>query len=179
MANWLTKVIQPLIDPEKDLVLDLCCGNGSVMDGIKCKGMMAIDIYEPYIRDFKRKRPDIEFRVLDVRLLPSITPVSFFDIITCIDGLEHLEYDEAIRVLSWMESSAKKRVIVFAPVGYTLNEPKNTWGIQGGDIYQTHKCGLTIPFFTERGYIIAHTRNRSINRYDKSRYRACLYVKET
>lgn len=175
MSNWLTPKVQQHIHPNRDTVLDVCCGIGNVMDRISCKHLTAVDIYRPYVDIYRRKRPDADVYVFDVTSLPSFGS-ALFDVIVCLDGLEHLEEKDALQLIEWMEEHASKKVIIFTPVGLIQNCPVKTWGIPGGDAFQIHRCGFQTSFFLKRGYTLEFSEKNRKNRYDGTKNTLNLYV---
>lgn len=151
MANWLTSITQKYVKPD-DRVLVVCSGVGNVEDGLNCKVMVAVDIYDAYLNQFFEKRPAIiPIRMNATELGEHFLPNSF-DVVVCLDGIEHLERADADLLIDNMESIAKERVIIFTTDGYAVNEPHDAWDIPGGDEFQTHKCGISKSEFEEMGY---------------------------
>jgi SAM-dependent methyltransferase len=151
MANWLTAITQRFVDLT-DRVLVVCSGVGNVEDGIKCRVMVAVDIFEPYLHRFHEKRPDIIPIKMNAADLGEHFLPDTFDVVVCLDGIEHLERLDANLLMKNMESIAKKRVIIFTTDGYAVNEPHDAWDIQGGDDFQRHRCGISRSEFERMGY---------------------------
>lgn len=174
--NELTPIIQKYITP-KDSVLDLCCGIGTVMDNIKCRSMVAVDIYRPYIEAYKRKAPFTYFVCEDALECARRNDKNSYDIVTCIDGIEHFTKRKAVQLINHMERVARKKVIIFTTDGFAKNEPKDAWGIKGGDKYQKHICGFKPSYFKRKGYKPT-IFNEGTNKYDGTPIRTILYVKK-
>lgn len=175
MPNHITPLVNEHISKE-DTVLDVCAGIGTVMDGVFTRVLVAADIYKPYLDKFRSLRPDIIPIVLDARKIGDVFLTKSFDVVTCIDGVEHLEEQDAIKLLDTMESIARKKVVIFTPNGYTFNNPQTTWGIPGGDNFQKHLSGLTAEFYEKRGYSVAR-KPGSINPYDTKTFETLFCVK--
>lgn len=175
MANHLTPIVQQYIRPG-DYVLDLFCGIGTVTDGLEAERYLGVDIHDPYLDAFHKKRPDFALINDDVLMFTAKNLLNTWEVILCIDGLEHMELDDALRVLAWIDTHATREILVFAPVGYSQNDPKDTWGIAGGDDYQRHRCGLDEPLFLDNGYKIVYSENPK-NIYTGKRYKANMYHK--
>ena len=162
MANWLTEITQRYIDPN-DRVLVVCSGVGNVEDGLNCEVIVAVDIFEPYLSRFYQKRPDIiPIKINAAKLGDHFLPDPF-DVVVCLDGIEHLKRLDADSLIRSMESIAKKRVVIFTTDGYAVNEPHDAWDIQGGDDFQKHRCGITLNEFEKMGYdaqVIQSKRNQ-------------------
>lgn len=161
-------------------ILDVCCGIGSFSRYFICGKMTAIDICPQYIEEFKKIKPSANCicgNAIDI--IKTISDKSF-DVITCIDGLEHFEKTDSIYLLDQFERIAKKNIIVITPEGangqIVLNHPKNTWGIAGGDHFQEHKCCLTSNFFLNKKYQIIRKKKR-FNSYNQSKFLEMMYVK--
>jgi hypothetical protein len=168
----LVRALRKQIKPT-DSLLDLCCGNGSVLCHLHAAQIVGVDVHLPYLLDLQRKRKDIVVihkNVLDIHEA-GLPP---FDIVSCVDGVEHLIREGAEYTIKWMEDKSRSKVLVFTPEGFTRNEPKNTWGIEGGDSYQRHQCGFRKEFFLDRGYKIIYSEN-PVNVYDGTRYTNNLY----
>ena len=172
MPNHITKVIERYISTD-DTVLDICSGIGNVTDTLKVKKMTVVDIFKPYLDVFKQKRPDIEIVELDVKNIMTIFSRDSFDIVMCLDGIEHLYLPDSIRLIENMELIARKKILIFTPEAITgeilPNFIHNAWGINGGDEYQTHKSGFKRDFFEKRKYKIIEVNVYSV-------YREMLYV---
>jgi len=170
--NWLTMYIKDKFD-ESLTVLDLCCGIGDVMD-IPAKSIMAVDIYQPYLDIYQSRRPggnQISTICGDVLDVVKHIDDNAYDLVVCLDGIEHLFEKRAIELLSHLDRIARKSIIIFTTEGFSFNMPVNTWGIKGGDEYQLHKSGFSKSFFRERGFKVSIV-NTHINDYDKTEWRA-------
>src|SRR3990167_3460400 len=102
MVNWMTPVIQKHIDAG-DSVLDICCGVGNVMNGIKCRVVVGLDIYLPYLE--VAKSYCLPFRV-DVSRIDDFVVSKSFDVVVCLDCVEHLEEKDAYKLIEVMEKVA-------------------------------------------------------------------------
>lgn len=74
-----------------------------------------------------------------VRLFP---PKSV-DTVFLVDVIEHIEKQEALRLLKATEILAKKQIAVFTPLGFlpqAHSDEKDAWGLEGG-VWQEHKSG--------------------------------------
>jgi len=185
MANYLTDAVNQFLD-HKWSVLDLCCGNGLVSDGFNCTSITGVDVYRPYLNQYLERVRNSRILERDLTTIAQtshdIAPNSYGAVV-CADGVEHLEPQASLELISWMERVAKNRVIIFTPLnvnnpgGIVLNTPHDAWGIEGGNSWQEHRCGYSADFFIARGYK-AYSLNVHRNVYDGTPYQEMLYVKD-
>jgi len=179
IIGWINKHL----DNGQFNILDVCCGNGVVSAHLFYNEISGLDIYEPYLEQYKRIVPNSKAKIYDVAqvLLKDISSSSY-DVVVCIDGVEHFEYDNAVILIKNMERIAKNKIIIFTPEAaddpsrITVNKPHNAWDIKGGDEFQIHKCAMTRTFFVERGYDCEQL-SKGTNAYDGTPYFEMLYVK--
>jgi hypothetical protein len=69
------------------------------------------------------------------------------EVILCLDIIEHLEKEEGLLLLDYVERIATKVVIVFTPVGWN---PKKH--LENANPWQAHKSSWCPSEFRERGY---------------------------
>ena len=184
MANDLTNTINLFLN-DSESIIDFCCGNGGVSDGYLCSTITGVDAYRPYLDEYIKRVPNSSVLELDLNNYAAICekiPNKSFDIVICADGVEHLKQHESIRLIEKFEQIARKKIIIFTPLNINnpgkivLNSPRNAWGIDGGDDWQTHRCGYSTDFFILRGYQ-AYSRGVFPNVYDGTPYGEILYVK--
>jgi ubiquinone/menaquinone biosynthesis C-methylase UbiE len=186
MSNWLTGKINTFLSPDKS-VLDLCCGNGGVSDGFLYSEIVGVDACKEYLEVYQSVVPNSQIQLFDLTKISEsdldIFSDNMFDNVLCIDGVEHLEKEEGVKLINKIERIAREKVIFFTPENVndpnkpTLNHPKNTWGIPEGDSWQIHRSAFPRTFFHERGYS-SHQCCIAKNVYDNTQYYEMLYVKE-
>jgi len=106
------------LDKRAESILDIGCGEGAPMKSInrhKHFYTVGIDIFEPYINKCKRQGTHNEYVLCDVQNLPFHR--KSFDIVLCMEVLEHLESEAGGKLLEAMEEVACKQVIISTPVG--------------------------------------------------------------
>ena len=122
-------------------ILDVGCGEGTYYELLKdyFKDIEGVEVYMPNI---KRYRLEDKYRTVynvDIRDFR----YEYYDIIIFGDVLEHLEVEEAKRVLDYAIDRCKE-VIVAVPYMYEQ-------GIEYGNVYEIHKQGdLTKENMLER-----------------------------
>lgn len=183
MSNWLTNLVNDHTTTE-DTILDLCCGAGVVSDGFACKEITGIDIFEPYLAEYKKNVPNSKTILSDLsKTLLSNFEEKSYDIVVCLDGVEHLNKEESIILINNMEKIARKKIIIFTPEHaidperIVVNFSHGSWGIDGGDSFQIHKSAFSRNFFVDRGYSF-HEISRQINQYDATPFYEMFYVKD-
>lgn len=123
-------------------LLSICCGIGGELQLVPdTVSISAVDIVPEYVAEFKKRFPKANTRVEDAVTYLKSLPDKCFDVVSCIDGIEHLPKKKGIELLKEAKRVCVERVIIFTPQGYIRNEPEHTWGIDGGDHYQRHLSG--------------------------------------
>ncbi len=158
--NWFGKIIQKYVDPT-DIVLDLGCGiMQSTTDilgetgNLCCKVVLGVDVFPKYLNHIKYRYPTI---LMDIRNT-SVFLEKSYDVVLCIDVLEHLEKEEAIRLISEMERIARKSVIIYTPKDFVLNDDhvKEAWGFVDNP-FQIHRSHISQEEFIKMGYKVSTT----------------------
>ena len=135
------------IDKNSKSILDVGCGKGEPMSSINRKGwLLAVgaDGFEPYLQECRKTGLFHDLVRCDVRYLP-LKPDSF-DIVMCMEVLEHLEKEEGESLLASLEVIARKQVILTTPTG------KYDQHIYDGNPRQEHKYIWRPNEMTRLGY---------------------------
>lgn len=163
--NWLGRLVQSYIGKD-DTVLDVGCGimqaTTDVLNGkksflgkrdiLQCKHLLGIDPHRDYLKQACKIFPTVQ---MDIKELDRFVDNSF-DVVICLDVLEHIELDAAKWALHQMERIARKRVIVYTPSTFHKNEENATdaWGM-GANSLQLHRCFLEPHILKARGYEVS------------------------
>jgi len=178
--DWLGKIIQKYVEPEHT-VLDLGCGimksTTNVLDiidkdkysnftlkkrkaihflqrsqNIKCKSLLGCDIWPKYLDVSKNYFPTIKLGMDELDRFVD----SSFDVVLCIDVLEHLTLEDALSAISHMKRIARKFVIIYTPSQFETNEEhvENVWNL-GQNPFQRHHCFLSPDKLKELGFNIS------------------------
>jgi len=156
--NWLGDSIQKHVR-RNDIVLDLGCGimqatSDTMSSGsLSCSTILGVDIVEKYIDVIKKKYPTIVCSVTNT----SIFSDRSFDVVLCIDVLEHLDLKDALYLISEMKRIARRSVIVYTPREFHSNEENedDAWGM-GSNPYQLHRCVLDEDTLMSLGFFVSH-----------------------
>ena len=136
-----------LIDKEAKTVLDVGCGKGEPMRAInrhKHYFTVGIDIFEPYLRECKRQGIHNQYLLGNIRNLPFRD--KSFDVVLCLEVLEHLEREDGGKLLGDMERTARKQVVLTTPAGRYKQE-----GCEGNP-HQEHKYIWSLDEMRALGY---------------------------
>ncbi len=173
-------ILSRSIDKSAKTLLDVGCGNGITMGFInKRKKFVAagVDIHQPYLAQCKLRGIFTHLYCYDIRALP-FGPKSF-DVVLCLQVLEHLEREEGLKLLQRMEQIARKQVILDVPVGELPQ-----WGFDNNP-FQAHKSSwypvdLKKMGYRIRGYDVVFTLARFLcrlpNGFKLSYYPSSLLV---
>lgn len=158
-----------------DSLLSLCCGIGIELrklgEGTPITG---VDIVPEYIIEFKKMFPWAETHVIDVIKFLEKAPDNSYDVVSCIDGIEHLPKKSGYVLIDESKRVCRKKVLLFTPQGLTKNEPKDTWGIPGGDHYQLHLSGWLKEELLGQGFELIYEQ-LALSAHNES-YKEGMYV---
>ena len=179
--DWLGKIIQKYVDSQ-DTILDLGCGIMKsttdileIIDRdkysnfrwkkrkvthflqnspkiISCKSLLGCDIWPKYLDVSKQYFPVIKLGMDELdRFIDNS-----FDVVLCIDVLEHLTLDDAISAIEHMKRITRKIVLVYTPSEFETNEEhvENVWNL-GENQFQKHQCFLNPEQLEELGFTIS------------------------
>lgn len=146
-TDWLQKYVDP-----EDEVIDFGCGLMPITRQLECKKMIGIDGWLPIVEQLRTDLEDmghIYIWHLDLsgRLMEAANDNSI-DVCLAIDLVEHFDKDDALRLIGHMERIARKRVVIFTPDGFMLQEREEN------SEFQRHRCGFMPYEFEIMGYDI-------------------------
>lgn len=138
-------------------LLSLCCGIGLELSNLDTQDVTAVDVHQLYLDEVKHRCPQAKTVKSDALEYIKKQPTDSVDIISIIDGIEHMDKKSGKELISHMKRVCKEKILLFTPQGpgpdgYLKNEPHNAWGIEGGDHYQTHKSGWTTDELIKYGF---------------------------
>lgn len=142
----LIKIIPGKIIKTK-IVLDIGCG---IMPQkyVTPKTHICCDPYLEYLNVLKKtngNKTDTSFIYIhsDWETVLKILPEKSIDTIFLLDIIEHVEKQEALKLLKLSEKIARVQIVVFTTLGFIKQEHidgKDAWGLSGGK-FQKHKSG--------------------------------------
>lgn len=139
-------------------LLSLCCGVGFELSGLTTPDITAVDIYQGYLDQVKERCPQAKTVCSDALDYIKDQPDNSVDVISIIDGIEHMDKKTGLKAIKHMKRVARKQILLFTPQGhaaedgYLKNEPHNAWGIEGADHFQAHKSGWTADELKDLGF---------------------------
>lgn len=145
---WLIKKF--LDEVKVNTILDLGCGKGWLADSVnqdKKYRITGADIFEPDLRNCEEKKRYQKLIKKDLNKKLGFK-IRSFDIITCLQTIEHLNRKRGEALLSEMEKIAKKAIIISTPVGECVQEE------YGGSKHQHHLSSWMPEDFRQRGYMV-------------------------
>lgn len=177
--HWYKTYIFSEIGKE-ETVLSLGCGVLQDIEGLECKEITGIDIYDPYIKHLKKAyHGDLtkRFFVGDITVIE--WPYQAYDVIIATDILEHLPHDQAVSMLAKMKRWARRAIIVYTPKVFFDNVTENLDGqcdvlkkIAGDkdskykglgiNKHQAHQCVITQEELEGKGYHIVNNPDTGI-----------------
>jgi len=140
-------VLSRIIDKKAATILDIGCGRGESTAILNYHGnyqIVGVDGFRPYLYECKKKGFYRDLLHADVSKLPF--KKKSFDIILCLQVIEHLPKEKGFELLSAMEEICKKQIIISTPVGmYGQDE-------YDGNPLQEHKSFWLPNDFKKLGY---------------------------
>ena len=119
---------------------------------IQCKSLLGCDIWTKYLDVSKQYFPVVKLGMSELDRFVD----NSFDVVLCIDVLEHLALDDAISAIEHMKRIARKTVIVYTPSKFETNEKhvENIWNL-GENQLQRHQCFLNPDKLEELEFTIS------------------------
>lgn len=151
-------------------VLDVGCGKNSIIRFFSGKiDAEGVDIYEPYLKESKRKKIHQRYHLQDLSQLDFAK--NSFDCVMAMDVVEHFEKEAALGLIGKLEAIAKKRVVIFTTNGFV---PQHSID---GNPWQVHRSGFTPAEMREKGYrVIGINGHKSLRTEEaKLKYRPRIF----
>jgi predicted SAM-dependent methyltransferase len=107
---------------------------------------LGCEIVDKYIDVAKLYFPVIKFDMTNIDNYMMFADNSY-DIVMAIDVLEHIEFSHAHKIIVQMQRIARKKVIIYTPSKFELNEKniENAWGL-GKNPNQEHKSFINSDY---------------------------------
>lgn len=146
--NWLGLQVQEHI-ANSDTVLDLGCGIMQASDDMVSKFILGVDIWDKYLDNIKHLHPTIRVSMEETDRFMD----NSYDVVICLDVVEHLEKELALKVINECKRICRKKAIIYTPSEFkdNLQAVPDAWGL-GENPHQEHLCVLNHDDFVSRGY---------------------------
>lgn len=160
-------------------LLSLCCGVGLELKNLNTQDVTAVDIAPQYLEQVTSRCPQAKTVCSDSLEYLKKQPDSSVDVISIIDGIEHMPKKAGREVIKEMKRVTRKQILLFTPQGpskdgYLKNEPHNAWGIEGADHFQAHQSGWTALELKDLGFRIV-AEHDDISQHDEP-YKALMTI---
>jgi len=146
VSAGVTHYLAYYLDKELDgcsSVLDLGCGTSSWLQVCSVPYTVGVDVFEPSLKESKGKKLHTQYILADVRSVEF--KAQSFDAVIAFEVIEHLTKEEGRKLVSNMESWARKKVIISTPSGYLpLDSIDNA--------FQRHVSGWNIAELRQLGF---------------------------
>lgn len=133
-------------------VLDVACGLSLKSQHVPCLVRVGFDLHRPYLEKAREQAGGIRWIPVqgDVTKISEVFLPNSFDLVLALDIIEHVEKDQALKLLADLEEIAKVAVILETPNGL-LPQNMDILGF-GQHHLQTHRCGFEKEELEELGY---------------------------
>ena len=150
--NWLGELCQKYINLD-DTVLDIGCGIHHTVEGLQFKSYLGCDVWMKYLDVTKQKQNVVR---IDATKDLDRFPDKSYDVVLCLDVLEHVTLGDAEKILEHLKRICRKYTIIFTPSEFTENESavENAWDLGRCD-YQRHRCLLTMEILKGHGFKVS------------------------
>jgi SAM-dependent methyltransferase len=139
--------VEGILDKRGESILDVGCGKGESIihiDKHRRFFRVGVDIFEPYLKESQRQGTYDGVALCDIRMLPFERKT--FDIVMCMDVLEHLTKQDGRNFIAQLEQIARRQVIIESPAGTCIQQPLE------GNLYMEHKSTWTATELISLGY---------------------------
>ena len=158
--NVLTAIIEDKLSQKIKLhemsVVSLGCGIGITESNFKCASIDGVDIFDYRLNHFLKNWDAVKgnFTIGDIRKIDEIVKEKSYDVVLCLDIIEHLEKEEGEKLIKDAESIARKAIVFYTPIKWDTNEKavkdNKLWSY--GNNYNLHKSLWTVREFMNKGY---------------------------
>ena len=150
--NWLGKLVQRNIQSD-DSILDLGSGIMQATDELNAKHILGVDIFDNYLNHIKHKFLTVKLNMNETDRFMDDS----YDIVLCLDVIEHLEKQLALHIISECKRICRKRAIIYTPHKFDDNKKAvpNSWGL-GENPLQEHLCHIYLKDLESEGYSVSN-----------------------
>lgn len=136
-------------------VLDVGCGTGLITQSLRStylrsNSVVGLDAYLPALYVAKNRGVYQDVICADVTRLPFKSGA--FDIVLCIEVIEHLRKEDGFALVRELERLASNQVVLTTPNGSVPYHPLGHDDVQNRNPYSAHLSGWTPEDFRKMGY---------------------------
>jgi predicted TPR repeat methyltransferase len=133
---------------DPDELLDVGCGSDSPIGRFdrRPRFVVGVDIFETSIERSRARGIHDDYVTADVLTIGDIFEANSFDACVAFDVLEHLDHQDAIKLLAAMERIARRRVVVLTPNGFVEQDEYE------GNPWQRHRSYWSASMLRDLGF---------------------------
>jgi SAM-dependent methyltransferase len=151
LRSWIAPPFERLLEEalaDVDSVLDLGCGENSPLGRFRRKYAysMGVDLFPLALKRSRAADIHSDYRLMDVLDIAQEFEPGSFDAVVAFDLIEHLNEADGLRLLTMMETVARRRIVILTPNGFL---PQSA---TGGNPLQIHRSGWSARRMRELGY---------------------------
>ncbi len=144
--------------------LDIGCGAGSPARHLHFEYSVGVEGYPPALEEAKKHRTHNDFRLASAAELDKHFSANQFDCCVALDLIEHLTKKDALKLLRDMERIAAKKILLFTPNGYLLQQSHD------GDL-QEHLSGWSAEEMQSLGFKVIGMHGHKFLRGEQHQHR--------
>jgi len=146
--DFLRRELEKIILPDCRTLLDVGCGENSVVRNFKNKNIrkIGLDIFPEAIEKSKKRNIHDEYICGNALEIDKLFESKSIDCVMALDLVEHLEKEEAAELIRKMEKIAKRAVVIQTPNGFFPQ------GEYEDNRHQVHKCGFSSEELKKMGF---------------------------
>jgi SAM-dependent methyltransferase len=150
-----------------DRVLDVGCGENSPLGRFRRRPgySLGIDLFPRALERARAAGTHDDYRLMDVMDIETVFGVASFHACVAFDLLEHLSEADGTLLLTRMERTATRRVVVFTPNGFLPQEATE------GNLLQIHQSGWSAGRLSELVYDVRGVNGLRVPRGHKGSMR--------
>ena len=114
---------------------------------IQCETLVSIDTHEPALADLKKKPSAAKMNIFvegDIR--SAFDTFKIIDLVIALDVIEHLELEDAKKLIERAKQVARERILIWVPIGDCPQDPYD------GNPNQLHRSTWTAEMLAEMGF---------------------------
>ena len=142
------RAVEKAVSDDCSSLLDIGCGDASPISRFANRppSSVGVDAYEPAIAKSRALGIHDSYVCLNVLEIKDNFVERSFDCVMALEVIEHLEKEDALRLIVMMERIARKRVVISTPNGFLPQ------GAFDENLLQRHRSGWEVDEMRSMGY---------------------------